>query len=96
MLREHAPELYRIQLDALDRQSKEEAQARRAAWEVPAEYTRRGQMLGFSAVVLTLVLVGVALWMDHPWIAGVIGALDVVALAAVFASPSDSGEKSGN
>ena len=53
----------------------------------PDRFTRRGQYFGFVSVLASLGVVAYAIYTNHPLIAGIIGALNLVALAAVFVAP---------
>ena len=55
--------------------------------EIPDRFTRRGQYLGFGTVLASLAVIAYAIYTNHPLIAGIIGALNLVALAAVFVAP---------
>lgn len=43
-----------------------------------------GQWLGLAAVLSVLVLAGLAVYLDYPWVGGILGVIDVIGLAAVF------------
>lgn len=93
-LRNDAPEIYDLYVKAVDTQIKDESYTRRAPFEIPDRFTRRGQYLGFVSVLASLGVVVYAIYMNHPLIAGIIGALNLVALAAVFVAP-DRASKEG-
>lgn len=86
-LRNDAPEIYALYVKAVDTQIKDESYTRRAPFEIPDRFTRRGQYLGFVSVLASLGVVAYALYTNNPLIAGIIGALNLVALAAVFVAP---------
>jgi hypothetical protein len=86
-LRRDAPEIYALYVKAVDIQIKDESYTRRAPFEIPDRFTRRGQYLGFVSVLASLGVVAYAIYTNHPLIAGIIGALNLVALAAVFVAP---------
>lgn len=73
-------------MHALQQSVDDESFERRAPYEIPARYTRRGQWLGLTAVLASLAVVAYAIFANEPWIAGILGTLDLVALAAVFGS----------
>ncbi len=85
--RRDAPEIYALYVKAVDIQIKDESYTRRAPFEIPDRFTRRGQYLGFVSVLASLGVVAYAIYTNHPLIAGIIGALNLVALAAVFVAP---------
>lgn len=86
-LRNDAPEIYALYVKAVDTQIKDESYTRRAPFEIPDRFTRRGQYLGFGTVLASLAVIAYAIYTNHPLIAGIIGALNLVALAAVFVAP---------
>ena len=92
-LRSDAPEIYDLYVKAVETAIEDESFTRRAPFEIPDRFTRRGQYLGFLSVLASLVLVAYAIHMGHALIAGIIGALDLVALAAVFAAPGHTSKE---
>ena len=80
-------------MKAVDTQIKDESYTRRAPFEIPDRFTRRGQYLGFVSVLASLILVAYAIHMGHTLIAGIIVALDLVALATVFAAPGHTSKE---
>ena len=86
-LRNDAPEIYALYVKAVDTQIKDESYTRRAPFEIPDRFTRRGQYLGFGTVLASLAIVAYAIYAGDTLIAGIIGALNLVALAAVFVAP---------
>lgn len=93
-LRSDAPEIYALYVKAVDTQIEDESYTRRAPFEIPDRFTRRGQYLGFVSVLASLGVVAYAIHTGHTLIAGIIGALNLVALAAVFMAP-DRASKEG-
>lgn len=93
-LRDDAPEIYDLYVKAVATQIKDESYTRRAPFEIPDRFTRRGQYLGFLSVLASLGIVAYAIHTGHTLIAGIIGALNLVALAAVFVAP-DRASKEG-
>ena len=93
-LRDDAPEIYDLYLKAVEAAIEDESYTRRAPFEIPDRFTRRGQYLGFVSVLASLGVVAYAIYTNHPLIAGIIGALNLVALAAVFVAP-DRASKEG-
>lgn len=83
-LKQVAPELYGEYIHAIRTSTDTDAYERRARYDIPAEYARRGQRYGLTAVMAMLVLAGVAVLAGSPLLAGVLGVVDLVALAAVF------------
>ena len=86
-LRSDAPEIYDLYLKAVETAIEDESYTRRAPFEIPDRFTRRGQYLGFASVLASLGVVAYAIHTGHTLIAGIIGALNLVALAAVFMAP---------
>ena len=93
-LRNDAPEIYDLYLKAVETAIEDESYTRRAPFEIPDRFTRRGQYLGFVSVLASLGVVAYAIHAGHTLIAGIIGALNLVALAAVFMAP-DRASKEG-
>lgn len=87
-LRADVPEIYDLYVHGLRQSLDDESFRQHAPYEIPAQYARRGQYLGLTAVIITLGIVAFAIWMNAMWLAGIIGTLDLVALAAVFGSDS--------
>ncbi|MDO5670842.1 MAG: phage holin family protein [Corynebacterium sp.] len=87
-LKEHAPEVYEAWIETTKQTIATDNHIRRAYVDNPRRIAMRGQLLGLIAVLGVLALAGFAAWLDHPWLAGVLVAIDVVALAAVFNSGS--------
>ena len=86
-LRNDTPEIYALYVKAVDTQIKDESYTRRAPFEIPDRFTRRGQYLGFVSVLASLGIVAYAIYTGDTLIAGIIGALDLVTLAVVFVAP---------
>ena len=57
---------------------------RKQKLELEHQHLARGQVVGAMVALGGFVATGVAAWLDHPWVAGIVGAFDIVALAAVF------------
>jgi len=87
-LRDADPQAYGLWLGTIEKRVDHDMWMERAPVELPAIIAARGQRLGFAVATLVLLVAALALFLDHPWVASIIAALDVVALAAVFASPS--------
>lgn len=79
------PKAYRFWFKEVKKQLEHERAMERAPFEVPAKVSRSGQVFGLAAVVVMAALVAFVAYLDHPWLAGVLGVLDFVGLAAVFA-----------
>lgn len=96
LLREQVPEIYHAFIDAFNRNSEADYLERTEPMKIAREYSRRGQYIGLVAVLLTLGIVAFAIVSKTYWIAGILGTLDLVALAAVFGasnSPTRSGDE---
>ena len=84
VLKRQAPEIYELYVKALETTIADESYTTRAPYEIPREFARRGQNYGLAAVLASLLVVCYAIYANEPWIAGVLGTIDLVALAAVF------------
>jgi hypothetical protein len=91
-LREVDPKLYRQWRREVSKQAEHDRWIEAAPFKVPARVTLRGQVLGLIAVLFVLALAGYAVYKDHSWAAVVLTGIDVVGLAAVFASSSKEQE----
>ena len=60
-LRSDTPEIYALYVKAVDTQIEDESYTRRAPFEIPDRFTRRGQYFGFVSVLASLGVVGYAL-----------------------------------
>ena len=83
-MRDEVPEVYGVYVRALERAVEDESFTVRAPFTVPAKFAARGQRYGLTAVIASLAVVVYAIHSGQPWIAGVLGTIDLVALAAVF------------
>ena len=83
-MRDEIPEVYGVYVRALERAVEDESFTVRAPFTVPAKFAARGQRYGLTAVIASLAVVVYAIHSGQPWIAGVLGTIDLVALAAVF------------
>ena len=83
-LREFDPQAYVLQLRRMERQHEHDLAMGRAAVERPGKIATRGQYLALLVVLSVLALAGYAVYMHEPWLAGVLGAIDLIGLAAVF------------
>jgi len=68
----------------MERQHEHDLAMERASVERPGKIATRGQYLAVVVVVSVLALAGYALYLHEPWLAGVLGAIDLIGLAAVF------------
>lgn len=84
-MRQFDPDLYTWWKKEISRQSEHNRRIEAAPILEPAKLAKRGQLIGLLAVFAVLGLAAYALYLDHPWAAGILTAIDVVALAAVFA-----------
>lgn len=85
-LREQLPEIYEQHVENMRVSRELEEFQTHARYEIPAKYAHRGQAMGLAATVATLAVVAFAVWAQAYWIAGVLGVVDLVAIAAVFGS----------
>lgn len=85
-LRDQLPEIYEQHVENMRASRELEEFQTHARYEIPAKYAHRGQTMGLAATVATLAVVAFAVWAQAYWIAGVLGVVDLVAIAAVFGS----------
>ena len=85
-LRDQLPEIYEQYVENMRVSRELEEFQTHARYEIPAKYAHRGQAMGLAATVATLAVVAFAVWAQAYWIAGVLGVVDLVAIAAVFGS----------
>lgn len=83
-LRKNAPELYKAYVRSINKATDTEYAERTAPYLSPARNVRVGQICGLIVALTVLGLSGYALHLGHPWFAGILTALNVVALVAVF------------
>jgi hypothetical protein len=79
------PKAYSMWLRLTEKRANHDMWIEKAPIRTPARIARTGQLLGLVAVLAVLALAGYALYNHEPWVAGFLAAIDVVALAAVFA-----------
>lgn len=96
LMRAETPELYHLYVDGLRKSVEADFIQRTYPYTEPLKNVMVGRRYGLVVVLAVLVLAGVALVLDHPWFAGVITALDVVGLAAVFGSGGNAGHRDGD
>lgn len=95
-MREQTPELYNLYVTGLQKSVDADFIQRTYPYTEPMKNVRSGRRYGLVAVLGVLCLAGYALYLDLPWFAGVITAIDVIGLAAVFGSDSGSKNTGGN
>ncbi|EEZ91240.1 hypothetical protein HMPREF0578_2321 [Mobiluncus mulieris 28-1] len=83
-LRERAPELYQEYIYGIRKSTDNDTYERRSKFSIPARYAACGQFLGFFAVIAVLGLSAYAMSMGAQWLAGILGVIDIAAVAAVF------------
>lgn len=88
-LREKAPEAYKVWLETIQHNNQTENHIRVASVDNPKRIASAAQITGLIAVLAVLALAAFALYLDKPWFATIIAALDIVGLAAVFAGNSN-------
>lgn len=91
-MKRDTPELYEVYIEGLRRQVEADHIQRTHPYTEPLKNVVSGRRYGLAAVLAVLVVATVALFLGHPGFATTIIAIDVIALAAVFASPSNSVE----
>ncbi|WP_156801811.1 hypothetical protein [Corynebacterium mastitidis] len=92
-MRRNTPELYQAYVKSLNKAVDAEYIERTSPFTQPSKDVRIGQICGVIVVIAVLAFAAYALYLDRPWVAGIITALDVVALAAIFANSSTSNSK---
>lgn len=92
-MRAELPEFYEQHIKNMRAVRELEEFETHSRYEVPAKYAKRGQILGLIATVLTLGVVILAIVHDSPWVAAVLGTVDLVAIAAVFGSNQKPNER---
>lgn len=83
-LKQRAPEAYELWLETTRKRVEHDIWRSRAAIRQPYRLASLGQWLALLAVTLVLVLAGYALYSGHGTVAGVLGVVDIIGLAAVF------------
>lgn len=91
-MRAFDPSLYEQWRGMIERQHRHGMRYEMAPFETPARIARRGQWFGLAVVICVLALAGALVWKGEPGWAALITGIDIVALAAVFAKPGDSGK----
>jgi hypothetical protein len=90
-LRELDVRAYELQLRRMERQHEHDLAMERASVERPGKFATRGQYLALLVVLGVLALAAYALYEHEPWLSGVLGAIDLIGLAAVFNSSIGAG-----
>jgi len=85
-LRELDVRAYEMQLRLIERQYEHDLAMDRALVERPGKFATRGQYLALLVVLSVLALAAYALHEHEPWLSGVLGAIDLIGLAAIFNS----------
>lgn len=85
-MREKTPEMYELYVSGIAKAIDADYIQRTVPYTEPARLVQSGRKYGFAAVIAVLFFAGFALYLDRAVLAGIIAAIDVVALAAVFAS----------
>jgi hypothetical protein len=83
-LREFDVRAYEMQLRRMERQHEHDLVIETASVERPGKIATRGQYLALLVVLSVLALAAYALYLHEPWLAGVLGAIDLIGLASVF------------
>jgi len=83
-LKTSAPEVYAAWIETTKETIATDNYMRRASVDNSLKVAQRGQTMGLIAVVAVLILAGFCAFLDHPWLAGFLCTVDLVALAAVF------------
>lgn len=83
-LKAKTPEVYELWIETTRSRNEHELWASRRAIRQPYLLASLGQWLGLVAVLAVLALAGYAVLMGSPILAGVLGVVDIIGLAAVF------------
>lgn len=94
-LRELDVRAYEMQLRRIERQHEHDLAMDRTLVERPGRFATRGQYLALLVVLSVLALAAYALYEHEPWLSGVLGAIDLIGLAAVFTSSTGADVLSG-
>lgn len=92
-MKRDTPELYKTYVDALQKHVRADYIQRTYPYTEPLRNVASGRRYGLAAVLAVLAVAVVALFLGHPGFATAIIAIDVIALAAVFAAPGASSER---
>ncbi|SES33967.1 hypothetical protein [Corynebacterium cystitidis] len=95
-MREETPELYEFYIDSMKKGVQADYIQRTYPYTEPLKNANAGRRYGLVAVIGVLIIAGYALYLDHPWFAGVITAIDIIGLAAIFSNSPRSSEKPKN
>lgn len=90
-MRELDVRAYEMQLRQIERQHQHDLAMERATIERPGRFAARGQYLALLVVLSILGLAAYALHEHQPWLSGVLGAIDIIGLAAVFTTSNGAG-----
>jgi hypothetical protein len=83
-LKAKAPEAYDLWIETTRKRADHDIWQSQKAVRQPYLLASLGQWLGLAAVLSVLVLADLAVYLDHPWVGGILGVIDVIGLAAVF------------
>jgi predicted lipid-binding transport protein (Tim44 family) len=83
-LKRRAPEAYDLWIETTRKRVDHDIWRSRKATRQPYLLASWGQWLGLIAVLAVLVLAGFGAYEGHGVVAGVLGAIDIIGLAAVF------------
>jgi cadmium resistance protein CadD (predicted permease) len=83
-LKAKVPEVYELWIESTRKRTDHEIWQSKKAVRQPYLLASLGQWLGLTAVIGVLVLAGVAVYFGHGVVAGVLGVVDIIGLAAVF------------
>lgn len=92
-MKEKTPEMYDLYISGISKAIEADYIQRTAPYTEPARLVQSGRRYGLAAVTAVLLFAGFALYLDRALLAGIIVAIDIVALAAVFASDSQLDDK---
>ncbi len=83
-MRTEVPEVYALYVETVRIERDHRIWLARAALMFPYRVARLGQVLGFLVAVCVLGVAGYALYLNEPWVAGILTAIDLGGLVAVF------------
>lgn len=83
-MKREVPEVYNLWIESTKKRLDHDIWQSKKAVRQPYLLASIGQILGLIAVLGVLALAGYAVYLDHPWVGGIIAAIDILGLAAVF------------
>jgi hypothetical protein len=94
-LRKADPKLYKIWVDLVADRVKHDMWMERAPYELPYKLAKRGQSAAIVGLIIVAILCGLAIYLDHPWVAAFLGGVDLVGIVAAFAGSDGASGSDG-